>query len=77
MGWARGQDVFDPVALHIVKLVAKEEMDEEIGRGILVLLIDQLQSADWDTEDESLYEFRNIPFVAQAFAAQGVHLEGR
>jgi len=66
---------FDPVARVIVTLVARDAMDEADAISVLTTLIDRLQSFGWygqtDPHD-SLYEFRNIPFVVEAFKIQGV-----
>jgi hypothetical protein len=47
-------------------------------RRVLGNLIGALQAGDWDTEDESLAEFKDDPAIVAAFVAHGVgdHMEG-
>lgn len=68
MGWASAGEIFDPIARALIDLGASSE----VKRGVLTTLIRQLQDGDWDTEGESLDEFRNDPIVVEAFARQGV-----
>lgn len=72
MGWASGGAIFDRVA-HA--LIAADASDE-IKRTCLGPLIVELQSSDWDTEDESLYEFQSDPVIVALFAEHGVVLAG-
>lgn len=75
MGWARGDDAFDPVCTVIVKAVSKKAMSEELATTILTELIKGLQNRGWDTEGESLGEFRSYPYVVDAFKKQGVEFD--
>jgi hypothetical protein len=68
MGWASGGDIFDPVARALVDLGA----DDDTKRRVLGPLIDKLQDNDWDTEDESLYEFSGDPVIVALFAERGI-----
>lgn len=71
MGWNTGGDIFDPVARALVDLGA----DEKTKRTVLGKLIDTLQANDWDTEDESLYAFRDDPVIVDLFHEAGVSIE--
>lgn len=63
MGWNSAGDIFDPVAKAMIDLNAPDEMK----RKVLGALIGQLQEGDWDTEDESLEQFKNDPAIVDAF----------
>ena len=63
MGWASAGDIFNPVAQALIDLGA----DERMKRGVLGPLIDRLRDGDWDTEDESLQEFRDDPVIVDLF----------
>lgn len=70
MGWASASRTFDPVAQGLIDTGASEE----IKRRVLGALIGTLQGEDWDTEDESLEEFRDDPVIVDLFAEHGVKL---
>lgn len=74
MGWASAGEIFDPVCALIVKGVEGKAIAEDEATKVLKTLIAKLQDGDWDTEYESLSEFREHPFVVAAFEAQGVEL---
>lgn len=63
MGWSSGSDIFNGVAKALVELDA----DDRIKRGVLGPLIDSLRDGDWDTEDESMQEFRHDPVIVELF----------
>lgn len=63
MGWASASEIFDPVAHALIELGA----NADTMRRVLGTLIGQLQDMDWDTEDESLEEFRDSPVIVQLF----------
>lgn len=71
MGWASAGEIFDPVAQALINSGA----DEYTKRTVLGPLIRQLQAGDWDTEDESLHEFKNDPVIVALFKKHGVVLE--
>lgn len=68
MGWASAGDIFDPVARALVDINA----DERTKRAVLGPLIKALQDGDWDTEDESLYQFRADPVIVSLFYQRDV-----
>lgn len=70
MGWASASRIFDPVAQGLIDAGASGE----IKRRVLGDLIGTLQGEDWDTEDESLEEFRDDPVIVALFAEHGVKL---
>lgn len=72
MGWASASRIFDPVAQGLIDAGASEE----IKRRVLGDLIGTLQGEDWDTEDESLEEFKDDPVIVELFAEHGVRLAG-
>jgi hypothetical protein len=45
---------------------------DEMKTRVLGDLIGALQEGDWDTEDESLDEFRDDPAIVEAFRQHGV-----
>jgi hypothetical protein len=68
MGWASAGDIFDPVAQALIDLNAPDETK----RRVLGTLISKLQDGDWDTEDESLGQFRHDPVIVALFYERGV-----
>lgn len=68
MGWASAGAIFDPVAKALVELNAPDEMKIRV----LGDLIGALQDGDWDTEDESLDEFKDDPAIVEAFRLHDV-----
>lgn len=60
--------IFDPVARAMVELDAPDVMKIRV----LGDLIGVLQGEDWDTEDESLHEFRGDPAIVEAFRQHDV-----
>ncbi|MCX5209766.1 hypothetical protein OG689_10770 [Kitasatospora sp. NBC_00240] len=71
MGWASASRIFDPVAQALIDAGASDELKTRV----LGKLISQLQNEDWDTEDESLEDFRHDPAIVAAFAANDVTLD--
>jgi hypothetical protein len=68
MGWASASEIFDPVAHALIECNAPDETK----RRVLGMLIDKLRDNDWDTEDESLQEFRSDPLIVSLFYERGV-----
>jgi hypothetical protein len=68
MGWASAGEIFDPVAQALIDCGA----DEQTKRRVLGMLIGKLQDGDWDTEDESMRQFRHDPVIAELFRKAGV-----
>lgn len=69
MGWASGGSrIFDPVTRALIAAGA----NDDIKRQTLGPLIDELRELDWDTEDESLEEFRDDPVIVALFRERGV-----
>lgn len=68
MGWASAGAIFDPVAQALIDCNATEDMK----RTVLGALIRQLQEGDWDTESESLDQFRGDPTIVGLFYEAGV-----
>jgi hypothetical protein len=69
MGWNSAGDIFDPVARALIELGAPDAMKTRV----LGDLIGALQDGDWDTEDESLEQFKNDPAIVAAFADHDVY----
>lgn len=68
MGWASAGAIFDPVAQALIDLGA----DRDTKRKVLGTLITALQEGDWDTEDESLQQFRHDVDIVALFKEHGV-----
>ena len=68
MGWTGGNTVFDPVARKAREL----GLTDEQVTGLLTIVIRELQDRGWDTEDESLREFRDDEAIVAAFRAQEI-----
>lgn len=69
MGWgSAGSKFFDPVAVALIELGAPDQVKERV----LGQLIANLQAEDWDTELDSLQDFRDDPAIVRAFAKHGV-----
>src|SRR4051812_12416976 len=63
-----GATFFDPMARALIKAGAPDEEKEQV----LGDLIKHLQDEDWDTELDSLQEFRDDPAIVRAFAKNGI-----
>lgn len=63
MGWAGGNEIFDPVARKAQELRLSARQRTEL----LAVLIYEMQMRDWDTEGESLGEFQGDEAVVEAF----------
>lgn len=75
MGWSSGNEIFDPVCEEVIRQVKTHTgMYPDDAERLLTILIDSLQDADWDTEDESLHRFRMFKYVVNAFANNHVTL---
>ena len=68
MGWASASGIFNPVAAALIEAGASNDLK----RRVLGKLIETLQDGDWDTEDESLGEFRDDPVIVAEFVKRGV-----
>ena len=72
MGWgSAGPRLFDPVARALIEANASDEAK----RTCLGPLIDVLQENDWDTEHDSLQEFKDDPVIVAVFAEHGISFE--
>ncbi|MET9713737.1 hypothetical protein [Nocardiopsis alba] len=71
MGWASAGTIFNNVA----RSLNAAGTSEDTKRRVLGQLIDNLRDGDWDTEDESLDEFREDPVIVDLFAQRGIHLD--
>ena len=69
MGWASAGGIFDPVAQGLINAGASDDVKIQV----LTLLIKALKDGDWDTEDESLDQFRDDPAIVEAFRRNGVY----
>jgi hypothetical protein len=70
VGWASAGQIFDPVARSLIELGAPDDMK----RRVLGDLIGALQDGDWDTEDESLDEFKDDQAIVAAFKDHAVYI---
>lgn len=68
MGWASGDQVFDPVARELIAARA----DANMKRRVLSVLIRQLRERGWDTEGESLGLFTSDQAIVAAFRENGI-----
>lgn len=68
MSWNTANEIFDPVAQALVD----NNVNQEATLSVLITLIRNLQSEDWDTEDESLEKFSDCPIVVEAFKKCGI-----
>lgn len=68
MGWSSANGIFDPIAQALIDHGASDELK------LLVCdkLIGVLQDGDWDTEGESLDEFKDDPAIVEAFRRHDV-----
>lgn len=72
MGYGSGGQV---VEVLIETMDNMSQMPQRMARRILVPVIMEQQSQDWDTEDEVLRAWADRPWVVDAFAERGVYLE--
>jgi hypothetical protein len=68
MGWSGAHDIFNGVA----DVLIQTGVNSEAIRLTLLRLIRELQARDWDTEDESLDQFRDHPLIVSVFYAAEV-----
>ncbi|MBD3004796.1 hypothetical protein [Streptomyces sp. 5-10] len=68
MGWASGNEVFDPVAQALIDGGA----DDALKRAVCSALIGSLVDRGWDTEGESLGMFQDDAAIVAAFREHGV-----
>lgn len=68
MGWGSGYLIFNTVADALTEAGASEEVKEKA----LTKVIAGLQQEDWDTELDSLQDYRDDPAIVRAFAANDV-----
>jgi hypothetical protein len=71
MGWARGGEIFDPMARVLLACVEAGTLSEKEVTKILGELAGNLFAGDWDTYDESLEEFNRHPIILEAFRLGG------
>ncbi|WP_326637323.1 hypothetical protein OG884_26660 [Streptosporangium sp. NBC_01755] len=71
MGWASGGVIFDDVAHALIEAGAADELK----RRTLGKLIDWLREEDWDTETESLEEFRDDSVIVALFRERGITMQ--
>lgn len=74
MGWAGGGDVVEPVLVLMLGMVENDDIHPMDAESILHALIRSCQGRDWDTEEETLGEYQDVPWVVSAFWAAGVYL---
>jgi len=74
MGWGSATETIEPQISTMHVAVTNEEMIEALAESLLVTLIKQLQSGDWDTEHETLERFTHVPWVVRAFKTCGVEI---
>jgi hypothetical protein len=72
MGWASGGYIFDALCEEL----QKSFLVPATRKKVLVRLIKALQQNDWDTEGESLDQFKGDKVVVDAFRECGVYLWG-
>ncbi|MER6605880.1 hypothetical protein ABT282_08165 [Streptomyces sp. NPDC000927] len=71
MGWASGNEIFDPVAETLII----EGASDALKKSVCSALIKALRDRDWDTEDESLGMFEHDEAIVEAFRQNGIILE--
>lgn len=72
MGWGSAYRIFNNVADGLIEAGA----DDEVKEKTLTKLIADLRDEDWDTELDSLQDYRNDPAIVRAFAANDIRWEG-
>lgn len=70
MGWASGDEVFEPVANKLIELNAPADLKQQVCS----VLIDALQNRGWDTESESLGMYQDDPAIIAAFRENDILL---
>lgn len=71
MGWGSAGQIFDPVVHELIDAGVGEPA---LGR-VCYRLARVLRDGDWDTEDESVAEFRGHPVVQHAVRKMQGHIE--
>lgn len=75
MGWASGGEVFEPVAYALLRGAAMRQCSDTVITDVLSTLIVRLEDRGWDTQDESLGEFQDVPAIVAAFNRVGIQLD--
>lgn len=70
MGWNTANEIFDTVAQELIEAGATFEVKKRVASK----LIRSLQGQDWDTEDESLEEFKDDRAIVEAFGENGIEV---
>ena len=70
MGWGSAGRIFDPIAEGLIEAGASDELKRKVLGG----LIERLQNEDWDTEWDSLNQFKDDPAIVAAFLYTAVSL---
>ena len=73
MGWASASGIFDSA----VSAAIEAGLDGDKLTQFATNMIDTLSDQDWDTQDESVEQFRNNPYVVKAFEDRGYRLPER
>lgn len=79
MGWASANPIFDETARKLIEVTgwpAMSDLDRAtIITEVLSVLIREMQDEDWDTEGESLEEFKDNEAVVEAFRRNDIIIE--
>jgi hypothetical protein len=74
MGWSGGDEIVGPVIRYLRPYVWDGGIDTDVATGALEVLVRSCQGRDWDTESETLGEFRDEAWVVEAFRRCEVYL---
>ncbi len=75
MGWASAVYIFNGVADSLVKEVKDKYVSEAAATRVLAALFKDLRDGDWDTVDEALQDYSDVPWVLDAIEAGGYDKE--
>lgn len=79
MGWGSAGGIIEPLLTELVEM-DKRNPGDALGKRMtpaIVKLISTLQANDWDTEEETLAEFKHVPWIVAAFEACDVTMTCR
>lgn len=75
MGWSgAGDEIVEPTLVVILGMVENDDIHPGDAESVLFALIRACQGRDWDTAEETLGIYQDIPWVVNAFRDAGVYL---
>jgi hypothetical protein len=74
MGWATGSQVIEEAITGLTVAMVNDGMLMTDAETALYVFIQACEGADWDTQDEVLDYYRNVPWVVSAFSRAMIYI---